>query len=591
MVTKPTQAANDFFNSRSTSPEEVAAGFVAPPQFWDIVRTGNTVVVGPRGSGKTTVLKMLQGRALEKWDDSQAERARDLATYSGIFVAADRSWTGQVTAVGGQLDDELRTNLGGACFVLHVLRALVRCAEMRLKPIDVEHPHDRVSISPDEQEKIVRELWRSWALKEPVGSLAGLRFALTDLIADLGRTARAALRNADGREHLAQHPALDLDVIDATISFIERFNHAAGQEDHVWTFLIDEIEFLPQGISYAILRGMRGKDPRINQKVSLAPYTIPSRAINDALGGWEDHDLKRVVLTFPDRNDGGHPFSRELAERELGDTMTPEQLLGEGSRFESAPGQDAYADGSRNLRTIESLAAKDPGFREWLSQQGLDLERLEELPPARKAATLRKAMPIIIMRDEYLGEDYRLRSRKAPRTYVGETSTYTLCENNPRQLKLLMLKLRAAAESGKLDDGVRAAEIEHRVREYERHLRALEVPRSLEEAYLPRPFVARVGHSLAAGIYGRDFDPEPTLSFTVPSDLSEESNLHQALTQLAHYGAIVPSEDNPGQFRLAHTFAPLFKLPLRKGRTRSLLPMLSGIDPAQLHIDDEDGTE
>ncbi len=107
---------------------------------------------------------------------------------------------------------------------------------------------------------------------EPVGSFAGLVEALSSLIARLGILARRAVRLDDALEELRLHPALDLELVDAVVPFIERFNGAAGEEDHVWAFLIDEIEFLPPGIHGTIISSMRGRDSRLIRKISLAPY-------------------------------------------------------------------------------------------------------------------------------------------------------------------------------------------------------------------------------------------------------------------------------------------------------------------------------
>lgn len=588
-MSRPTAPVYGSNNARNTKPEDVAKGFVAPPQFWEIVPAENTALRGPRGSGKTTLLKMLQVPALEAWEDDEADRAREMATYSGVFVPADRSWTGQVEAHGRDLGvDTLRTSLGNACFVLHALRALVRCAEERVRPTDAAHPHGRAKVSPEVQESIVRDVWREWALTEPVSSLTGLRFALSDLIADLGRTAREALRTPGGVDRLTNHRALNLDVIDATVPFIERFNHAADQEDHVWAFLIDEIEFLPPGIYSGIIRSMRGRDTRIIQKVSMAPYTSVTSEFDDPLGGMAKHDVTPVDLTFDDK-EAGYPFSRRLVERALPDDLTPQGLLGDPGWFERPAGQDAYGDGTRNGAAIRSLAGKDKDFRRWLEEHQIDAEHLDETQGDERAATLRKAIQVILLRDEYLrasGGRLVHRSRKAAKTYVGEYSTYALCENNPRLLKGLIVRLVSAAKRGQLSDSVRAREIASAADEYKLHLRAIEVKGSLDDDYLPRRLIQTIGESLAEGVYGEQFDPEPPLSFTVPSTMGEESGLRRTLTQLSHYGAIVQQSES--RFRLSHMFAPIFALPLRQGRSRALEPMLNrNRNRDQLHIEDE----
>jgi hypothetical protein len=601
MDVSPTSAIYGDYNARSTPPARVAEKFVAPPQFWDIASPGNTIIRGPRGSGKTTILKMLEGEALESWPNPDAARARALVTYSGIFVPADRSWSGQVAKIEERLGDEqLSKRLGEACFVLHSLRALARCAAVRVTPPGAIQGHNRVLMERAQQEAIATAVWRSWGLSEPVGSFEGLRFALSDEISSIGRLVRGLRRNAEALDELRRHPALTLDVIEAAIPFIERFNSAAGQEDHVWSFLIDEIEFLPPGINDVILRAMRGRDPRIVQKVSLAPYARLSEELGKPLGGWEGHDVRSVDLVFKEKK-AGYSFSHKLIMRELKDVPdAPDlvQLFGGPGFFERSSGEDGYGEGSENLLAIEELAAKDPSFAEWLRKHDVDVAALSEASELERASTVRKAIPIILLRDAYLreGDDAQLhgRSRKSPPTYVGEHSSYAICENNPRLLKALLWKLIRRNDDDHLTDGRRGDAIKEAAEEYRLHMRAIEVPRSVPEALLPRQFVDAVGGHFAAGIYGEDFDPEPPLSFTVSgADLRRGDNLEQVLTQLTFYGAIVQiGEKDERRFRLAHMLAPVYRLALRRGRShalRSILPLTDSPETVeQLPIDSAD---
>jgi hypothetical protein len=596
MVSNPAVAVFGHRNARSKTSIEVAKGFVAPPQYWEIAESANTFLVGPRGSGKTTLLKMLQGPGLEHWENPDAQRARELVTYSGIFVSADQSWSGQMSAYGDALDDRLRTSLGGACYTLHALRAISRTAATRVKPSETEVAHDRVAIERATQERIVAETWPTWALTEPVGSFVGLAEALSSLISEIGVLTRRAVRHPEALAALSAHSALDLELVDAVVPFIERFNNAAEQEDHVWAFLIDEIEFLPPGIHKTIVGSMRGRDTRLVSKISLAPYNRIAAGVSDSpLGGWEGHDLETVDLTFSEK-EHGYGFSRALIEKELqaySREMSPAQLLGEGGFFESTPGRDAYVPGSANAEAIVDLAAKDSSFRAWLSRHRIDPARPDRTVGDQRAATLRKAMPIIHLRNEYLhevGGRLQSRSRKSPRTYIGELSAFAICENNPRLLQTLVSRLVNTSGDAQPTDSDRVEVVEGIARQFALHLRAIVVPTASPPELLPMRLVEAIGRYFAEGILGSDFSPEPPLSFEFTSDGSDEDTiLVQILTQLIFYGAVVSHGDD--RFRLAHTFAPLFRLPLRKGRAITLRRILSQHDfdlGTQMSIEDRE---
>jgi hypothetical protein len=575
-VTAPSSAIYGSYNARSVDPAAVAAGFVAPPQFWEIVPQANTVLSGPRGSGKTTLLKMLESRALDSWPDPSADRAREAVTYSGVFVPADRSWAGQVETATDHLEGSLRTAAGSTAFTLHVLRALSACAAYRVKPRELRCAHDHVPLDRAIEEQIARKVAHVWGLHSPVGSFSGLRLALGDLLADFGQLTRRARFSDKARMRLEEHPAMGLHPVQSVVPFIDRFNDAVVQDSHVWMFLIDEVEFLPPLVRSDILALMRGNDPRIMQKISLAPYTLVA-SDDDPLGGWVGHDFQRVDLTFPEK-ERGYPFNSGLVDAELrrqGLALSPEQILGGTGIFENPAGEDAYLDDSRNAQHIGDLADKDGAFRDWCKRHGIDPHAPAEQTGISRAATLRKAMPIIILRDEFLhlvSGQLQYRSRKNPHTYVGAFSIYAICEGNPRLLKALLARLISLSHDGQPDLGRVAEAVFRASEEYTMHLRALTLPEALPAALLPRNLVESIGNHFKQQIYGGRFDPEPPLSFEVSDDDLANPALREVLWQMINYGAFVAAGER--RFRLAHMFAPKFSLPLRRGRPHALRRMI-----------------
>ena len=54
----------ESFNARNYTPAQVAATFIPNDDYRLLWRNEHTVVLGPRGSGKTTLFKMLTVQAL-----------------------------------------------------------------------------------------------------------------------------------------------------------------------------------------------------------------------------------------------------------------------------------------------------------------------------------------------------------------------------------------------------------------------------------------------------------------------------------------------------------------------------------------------
>jgi hypothetical protein len=90
----------ESFNARALSPESVARTFIPSEKFAELAARCHSIVIGPRGSGKTSLLKMLQTTALETWNHEEAGEYRSRIDYTGVFIATDISWKEQLRSIG-----------------------------------------------------------------------------------------------------------------------------------------------------------------------------------------------------------------------------------------------------------------------------------------------------------------------------------------------------------------------------------------------------------------------------------------------------------------------------------------------------------
>ena len=116
----------DSFNARAISAESLAEGFIPPDHFGTMIRRAHTLVIGPRGSGKTCLMKMLQPAALNAWKSEDAADYKKQIDFSGVYIPADISWSGQLRHLGAdRLDPAFRTKLESAALTAHVLHAFL----------------------------------------------------------------------------------------------------------------------------------------------------------------------------------------------------------------------------------------------------------------------------------------------------------------------------------------------------------------------------------------------------------------------------------------------------------------------------------
>ena len=77
------------FNSRYLTYKQVSEQFIPTQNFYDLAKACHTVLLGARGSGKTTMLKMLQPEAIIEFQ--KVDNSFDVPFY-GVYIPSDRQW-------------------------------------------------------------------------------------------------------------------------------------------------------------------------------------------------------------------------------------------------------------------------------------------------------------------------------------------------------------------------------------------------------------------------------------------------------------------------------------------------------------------
>lgn len=114
----------EAFNAKDLRLTEMVCSFVPSEEFWEIAGNWNALVVGPRGSGKTTYLRMLSFDAMRAWQHARADALRSVVGYTGIYVPADIAWGAMVESLGGgRLDSDCFQAVTTAAFCTNVLQA------------------------------------------------------------------------------------------------------------------------------------------------------------------------------------------------------------------------------------------------------------------------------------------------------------------------------------------------------------------------------------------------------------------------------------------------------------------------------------
>ena len=94
-MNKATPSIHEAYNARSLTINDLCKSFIVNDHFYHLASSCNSIMIGPRGSGKTTLMRMLQVPALEIWEHPDASYFRSQVKFTGVFIPTDRLWKSQ----------------------------------------------------------------------------------------------------------------------------------------------------------------------------------------------------------------------------------------------------------------------------------------------------------------------------------------------------------------------------------------------------------------------------------------------------------------------------------------------------------------
>lgn len=617
------KALYEAFNARPIDPELVGKSFVYNSIFRKLAHSMNSVVVGPRGSGKTTYFKMLTLPALASWKSSQRNRVISTIDYTSVYVPTDFSWFPDFRhPVGLQLDPHLDDILSYARFRSSVLRRIVgtiQAASSDKFTSDAQLRKFKIDLSKGAEKDLAARMAASWDLETRFSGFGGITESLNERNRFIQRLLASAYYNPERvKDVVGTADFLHDRIFDDLVSFADSFENCTGLT-RTWAICFDEVEIAPDPIKREIWSSLRSFDQRFIVKLSASPYdeslwseTLPHQAMknNDYEEIWTTLERTDVESFSSKMFDGicsdlGIPPQRR--ERLLGPSYYDDDFsisLSRRTKITSVPREES----SRRRRTkngfyvnkFTSLERKDSSFADFLRRTNIDPASFASLT-GNKRAFIRKFISSVVIRDAYFRERDRakspqLKSKKAiDRFFTGRTTIFTICEGNPRWL-LVVLRPMLEAYVASRDRRSETIPREIQAKCLEDGVSTL---LSVLSTISPEPdgsgdgptileIIERAGDYFFEEVLGDRFVPEPTLSFEIDegTDNRTLSYLGAALNQGAFM--VVPTKRNPRsaeindkrsligmRLRLSYYLAPRYRLPLVLGRTKKLSKILA----------------
>lgn len=553
----------DGFNAKRMTADQVAGSFVVPAEFDRLSSNDHVYVIGPRGSGKTTMLRMLTGETLSAWDGPEADAARRQIDYTSIFVPADELWASQAS-----------TGNVRVAFAGQLLLAAIDTMTYRVSGApDVHLP---ASLPTTDEAALTTHFAQLWGLGNILGGFRGLQRALELLLLRLPR------------EDLGEHTLAAPDSLRLLAPALEAFNREVGQRGHRWALLLDEMELAPPSVHAMVTRFVRGGPPTLTLKISMSPFDRFMEIYGqDALPApGNDFDTiylsgrpVRELRTFTNGLWRSALKSRDLPHRDLAAVLD-----------DRAPApRDRQASERSGIGLVRSMAGRDPELREWLRRRNVNLNDAASMSYFERSATIRKISPLLVYRDTLLnfrdGQPVKRSRKKSFEPFTGATAVATILEGNPRWIKSAFAQMleRYDARAQSISAGFQLDALTSVADRFEALLRVLPTRQGAGEAMAPLHLVDTVSRYLRDRNLG-PFSADAPNSFVVDFGTPEE--VRRALLLCLYAGAIVHlrSRNSPAvlssftneRFRLTYLLSVRDgkELPLRLGKDVRLTSVL-----------------
>ncbi|WP_145842153.1 hypothetical protein [Denitratisoma sp. DHT3] len=585
------------FNARHLDAEKIASHFVPNLNFHQLATLQHALVVGPRGSGKTHLLKMLQPKALACWNHPSADQTRASVGFIGVFIPADEAWKQQITCIAEAIEQPIALRFTDAIFVTHFQRALLDTF--------LQLTHDRpqqdngflhFDVSRERESELCRALANSWNLSPLIYSLLGIKQSLVDRMA---RLHEVATNSPDQLAHLLSSAQTAL--VPCASQGIEAFNAMTGQYQGRWGLLFDELEIAPDSVQRMLFSCLRSTDQRLVFKLAISPSASAADVFHSVLGPSAGNDFEEISLYADPKDAQGFCealWGRLALAADKTSIVQPTAVLGH-SVFHAPDVRGTYRRTGAWQRAFSELANKDPSFQEVLSRKGVNANDLEKVPPELMDAVVRKAAPLVGFRNLLIDRGPSRRGEKSvlkkgkkstAKIYSGWEAVCFISEANPRWFTGIARQLlieRSRGSSGRdisVDKQFRV--IQGASQKFQDYITTIPskvaAPDNSRKGGL-RYIVDELTGSFRRSVLEGVFTMDPVMSFEVPEDCDEA--VRDAIADGLYSGAFIPIGGLEGRsvfsqvagvrLRLTHLFAPLALLPLRSAsKSRSLATLV-----------------
>lgn len=577
------------YNARHLNPEEVAKNFIFSKSYSSLIQGSHSVLLGARGCGKTTLLKMLTLNGLNSWKGAQARKVRESIPFYAVYISTDIFWNVKNNKSYEHLE-------GYSNFPEIISRfsvstnVFVSLCETFEQILNLEF---NLQSGSDKEIELCRELISEWMLPNTIPTLAYVKESLKRRSDTFNRFIQKIIFNfrpEDERVQLDDYLFIEFkSSINLIVSIFERI----FRTEKMWAFCFDELELAPSWLREELFLSLRSTNQKLLFKLSASPIVSLSKEIPASAG----NDLKLIKMW----EEGDEKFSKRIVssilKKRFGKIVDSDIFFNSNPIYKKDKG--AYEEGSDFYKEMKALIKKDESFRNFLTLKSVNINKPLATDEKSKDTLFRKIKPIVYFRNYFIDSVYfdeigeirsKLRSRKTATLYSGAEVLYKICDGNPRWLIGIVNSI--LSKSFDRSKGLSIGDIQVEVL-HETSIQFMNVISNIPitpiktrfKTYTLEDIIELIGSNFNNEILGPTFkmDPKGSLkvdesSFLIPDpfiELLEKAVYQGALILLDSNQSVFDFEVRGRKFRLAYMLAPLFKLPLRTYGTVNLSTFFS----------------
>ena len=258
------------YNARHLNASEVAETFISSSSFEELIQNNHSIILGARGCGKTTLMKMLTLPALHSWKGKLAINVREKLGFYAVYISTDIYWNVKNTSYVNQLE-----KFGGFAeriskFSVTSSIFLSLCTSFK----DVIK-HEIKETNPELEIELSKKLIEIWSLESTIPQLEYVREAINKRIDKFNQFIQMVMFNFNSEDEIKyeQFDFLNLNYSSSVNLAIDIFERVYGLTDKnkKWALCFDELELAPKWLQEDLFRSLRSTNQKLLYKLSASP--------------------------------------------------------------------------------------------------------------------------------------------------------------------------------------------------------------------------------------------------------------------------------------------------------------------------------